>query len=86
VNEVFDIPPRGGLIAVGSTENVEFTGIPDLRDEVTGRPIHILGVDHPTRGHAAGAKPSWWWTERTPTSSAQAGAGRPSQAVQGRRA
>jgi len=48
VNEVFDIPTRGGLIAVGSTENGEFIGIPDLRDEATGRPIRILGVDHPT--------------------------------------
>jgi hypothetical protein len=48
VNEVFDIPTRGGLIAVGSTRGGEFIGIPRLRDEASGRPIHVLGVDHPT--------------------------------------
>jgi hypothetical protein len=48
VNEVFDIPTRGGLIAVGSTRGGEFIGIPHLRDEASGRPIHVLGVDHPT--------------------------------------
>jgi hypothetical protein len=48
VNEVFDIPTRGGLIAVGSTRNGDFIGIPRLRDEVSGRLIHVLGVDHPT--------------------------------------
>ena len=48
VNEVFDIPTRGGLIAVGSTRNGEFVGIPRLRDETSGQLIHILGVDHPT--------------------------------------
>jgi hypothetical protein len=48
VNEVFDIPGRGGLIAVGSTRNGDFVGIPRLRDDVSGRPIHVLGVDHPT--------------------------------------
>lgn len=48
VNEVFDIPTRGGLIAVGSTRNGEFIGVPRLRDEASGRPIHVLGVDHPT--------------------------------------
>jgi hypothetical protein len=48
VNEVFDIPTRGGLIAVGSTQNGEFVGIPRLRDAASGRPIHVLGIDHPT--------------------------------------
>ena len=48
VNEVFDIPTRGGLIAVGSTRNGELVGIPQLRDEASGQPIHVLGVDHPT--------------------------------------
>jgi hypothetical protein len=48
VNEVFDIPTRGGLIAVGATRGGEFVGIPRLRDEASGRPIHVLGVDHPT--------------------------------------
>jgi hypothetical protein len=48
VNEVFDIPTRGGLIAVGSTRNGDFVGIPRLRDEASGQPIHVLGVDHPT--------------------------------------
>ncbi|MFI7540051.1 hypothetical protein [Actinoplanes sp. NPDC049599] len=48
INEVFDIPTRGGLIAVGSTRNGEFIGIPRLRDEASGQPIHVLGVDHPT--------------------------------------
>ena len=48
VNEVFDIPSRGGLIAVGSTRNGDFIGIPRLRDEASGQPIHVLGVDHPT--------------------------------------
>ena len=48
VNEVFDIPSRGGLIAVGSTRNGEFIGIPRLRDDATGQPVHVLGVDHPT--------------------------------------
>jgi hypothetical protein len=48
VNEVFDIPTRGGLIAVGSTRNGEFFGIPRLRDEASGQRIHILGIDNPT--------------------------------------
>jgi hypothetical protein len=48
VNEVFDIPTRGGLIAVGSTRNGDFLGIPRLRDEASGHPIRVLGVDHPT--------------------------------------
>ncbi|GID96171.1 hypothetical protein ACFQFC_20855 [Amorphoplanes digitatis] len=48
VNEVFDIAARGGLIAVGSTRNGDFVGIPRLRDEVSGKFIHVLGVDHPT--------------------------------------
>ena len=48
VNEVFDIAARGGLIAVGSTSNGEFVGIPRLRDDATGHPIRVLGVDHPT--------------------------------------
>jgi hypothetical protein len=48
VNEVFDIPTRGGLIAVGSTHNGDFIGIPHLRDDASGHPIHVLGVDHPT--------------------------------------
>jgi hypothetical protein len=48
VNEVFDIPARGGLIAVGSTRNGDFIGIPRLRDDASGKPIHVLGVDHPT--------------------------------------
>ena len=48
VNEVFDIPARGGLIAVGSTRNGEFIGIPKLRDEASGRPIRVLAVDFPT--------------------------------------
>jgi hypothetical protein len=48
VNEVFDIPARGGLIAVGSTSNGDFIGIPRLRDNASGHPIHVLGVDHPT--------------------------------------
>jgi hypothetical protein len=33
VNEAFDIPTSGGLIAVGSTRNGEFVGIPRLRDQ-----------------------------------------------------
>lgn len=48
VNEVFDIPTRGGLIAVGSTRHGDFVGVPRLRDEASGHPIHVLGVDHPT--------------------------------------
>jgi hypothetical protein len=48
VNEVFDIPTRGGLIAVGSTRNGEFIGIPRLRDDASGHSIHVLSVDHPT--------------------------------------
>ncbi len=48
VNEVFEIPTRGGLIAVGSTRNGEFVGIPRLRDEASGQRIHILGIDNPT--------------------------------------
>ena len=48
VNEVFDIPTRGGLIAVGSTRNGDFIGIPRLRDDASGQTIHVLGVDHPT--------------------------------------
>ena len=48
VNEVFDIPTRGGLIAVGSAQNGEFSGIPRPRDAVSGQPIHILGIDNPT--------------------------------------
>jgi hypothetical protein len=48
LNEVFDIPVRGGLLAVGSTRNGEFIGIPRLRDDATGQPVHVLGIDHPT--------------------------------------
>ena len=48
VNEVFDIVTRGGLLAVGTTRNGEFVGIPSLRDDASGHPIHVLGVDHPT--------------------------------------
>jgi hypothetical protein len=48
VNEVFDIRTRGGLIAVGSTRNGDFIGIPRLRDDASGQPIHVLGIDHPT--------------------------------------
>jgi hypothetical protein len=48
VNEVFDIPTLGGLIAVGSTQGGEFVGIPRLCDEVSRQPIHVLGVEHPT--------------------------------------
>ena len=48
VNEVFDIPTRGGLTAVGSTRNGDFVGIPRLRDDASGKLIHVLGVDHPT--------------------------------------
>jgi hypothetical protein len=48
VNEVLDIAPRDGLIAVGKTRNGEFVGIPTLRYDATGHPIHVLGVDHPT--------------------------------------
>ena len=48
VNEVFDLPARGGLIAVGSTSDGDFIGIPRLRDDVSGQLIHVLGVDHPT--------------------------------------
>lgn len=48
VNEVFDIPGRGGLLAVGPTRNGEFIGIPQLRDDATGQPVHVLGIDHPT--------------------------------------
>ena len=47
-NEVFDIPARAGLIAVGSTSNGDFMGIVRLRDYASGQPIHVLGVDHPT--------------------------------------
>jgi hypothetical protein len=42
------IAARGGLIAVGSTRNGEFVGIPNLRDDASGHRIHVLGVDHPT--------------------------------------
>jgi hypothetical protein len=48
VNEVYDIATRSGLIAVGTTRNGKFVGIPNLRDDASGHPIHILGVDHPT--------------------------------------
>lgn len=47
-NEVFDIATRGGLIAVGTTRNSEFVGIPSLRDDASGHPIHLLGADRPT--------------------------------------
>jgi hypothetical protein len=48
VNEVFDIATRGGLIAVGTTRNGEFVGIPSLHDDASGHPIHVLAVDYPT--------------------------------------
>ncbi|MGA5301096.1 hypothetical protein ACPCHT_14275 [Nucisporomicrobium flavum] len=48
VNEVFDIPTRGGLIAVCSTDNGEIIGVPRLRDHSSGQPVHVLGVDRPT--------------------------------------
>ncbi|WP_328464764.1 hypothetical protein OHA21_41725 [Actinoplanes sp. NBC_00393] len=52
VNEVFDIPARGGLIAVGFTRNRGFVGVPRLRDDVSGHAIHVLGVGHPGVVHA----------------------------------
>ena len=48
VNEVFDIPTRGGLVVVGTTRNGDFVGIPRLRDEASGKPIHVLGIDFST--------------------------------------
>lgn len=48
VSEVFDIPGRGGLIAVGATRNGEIVGIPRLRDDASGQLIRVLGVDHST--------------------------------------
>ncbi|GLY92816.1 hypothetical protein [Actinoplanes sp. NBRC 103695] len=48
VNEVFDIAARGGLVAVGMVVGGELAGLPHLRDEATGRPVRVLGVDHPT--------------------------------------
>ena len=53
VEEVFDLAGRGGLVVVVSSL-VETTacgttaGVPRLRDEVTGRAVRVLGVDHPT--------------------------------------
>jgi hypothetical protein len=48
VDEVFDIPARGGLVAVASPLAGEFVGVPRLRDVETGHVLRILGVDHPT--------------------------------------
>ena len=48
VTEVFDVPARGGLIAVGLTRNGAFVGVPRLRDNASGSAVRILGVDHPT--------------------------------------
>jgi hypothetical protein len=48
INEVFDIPTRGGVIVVGHARPGELIGIPHLCDEGTRPPITILGVDHPT--------------------------------------
>ncbi|WIM96989.1 hypothetical protein ACTOB_000472 [Actinoplanes oblitus] len=48
INEVFDIPARGGLIAVGSIRDGEIVGVPRLRDGTSGNLVHVLGVDHPT--------------------------------------
>ncbi|MEU8242224.1 hypothetical protein AB0C07_28565 [Actinoplanes missouriensis] len=47
VNEVFDIAARPGLVVVGSADG-GFDGVPRLHDELTGRPITVLGVDFPT--------------------------------------
>ncbi|AGL14266.1 hypothetical protein [Actinoplanes sp. N902-109] len=76
VNEVFDIAARGGLVVVGSTHNGEFVGLPRLRDEDSGQPVRVLGVDHPTprtrrtgetilivdRADAAYTQPGRLWT------------------------
>jgi hypothetical protein len=67
VNEVFDIPTLGGLIAVGSTQGGEFVGIPRLCDEVSRQPIHVLGVEHPTPRTCGPARPSSWLTELMPS-------------------
>jgi hypothetical protein len=75
VNEVFDIPTRGGLIAVGSTRNGDFLGIPRLRDEASGRPIHVLGVDHPTPRTQRTGETILWSTAPTPTTSPSDGYG-----------
>jgi hypothetical protein len=48
VTEVYDIPARGGLIVVGTLTAGDPVGVPRLRDESTGRPVRVLGVDHPT--------------------------------------
>ncbi|WP_405113081.1 hypothetical protein OG559_05465 [Micromonospora sp. NBC_01405] len=49
VDEVFDLPVRSGLVACGTLlGGEELIGIPAFVDEVTGRPVHVLGVDFPT--------------------------------------
>ncbi len=77
VNEVFDIAARGGLVAVGTTQNGEFIGIPSIRDDASGHPIRVLGIDHPTprtrrtgetilvvdRADAEYVRPGRIWTE-----------------------
>ncbi|MEO3777186.1 hypothetical protein ABGB16_10120 [Micromonospora sp. B11E3] len=49
IDEVFDLPARSGLIACGTLlAGEELIGTPSLIDELTGRPVHVLGVDFPT--------------------------------------
>ncbi|MEV6344037.1 hypothetical protein [Actinoplanes sp. NPDC051851] len=48
VTEVFDVPARAGLVVVGDTAPGQFVGVPALHDDVTGHPIGVLAVDHPT--------------------------------------
>ncbi|GIF09170.1 hypothetical protein [Actinoplanes siamensis] len=48
ISEVFDIPARGGLIAVGRIRDGEIVGVPRLRDDTSGNLVHVLAIDHPT--------------------------------------
>ncbi|WP_320065017.1 hypothetical protein [Micromonospora sp. RTGN7] len=49
VDEVFDLSSRSGLVACGTLlDGEELIGLPVFVDEMTGRPVHVLGVDFPT--------------------------------------
>jgi hypothetical protein len=69
VNEVFDISTRGGLIAVGSTRNGDFLGIPAYGTTLAASPFTSLVLISRRRGPNVRGRPFWWWTEQTPSSS-----------------
>ena len=48
VDEVFDLPIRGGLLVVGTFIDGQPVCIPSFRDTTTGHPLTVFGVEFAT--------------------------------------